>query len=529
MAKSRAFSIYLLKEGFDASSALKDDNDLDDSFEAQQLPPNAALYVLDSAPKPPWWKSYFGVQQNIFQTTKGALVIFPVEDRWFALSFGHVYHNLKDTSYEHDFGLRVTLNSLDPKRLKSTDALEPGESRRRRTQIPTESDLTFFDFDRDSTILKSLTGKVKDEYKEYFKHATGASNLKISTDVAPVDFPALCHTLLDLYNSDGYKDTFPDIQNILPVSDPATIQSLDQTLVTAIQGKDEAVSLTVPDIINYSDNMYASFSGRGPCEVFEEVFIQPYFEYLENSKGGLESLTIEDLKKKHHLRLTDEDGATKERHSIYKSLLFDIQLGGEETFHLADGHWYRVENSYIKRLEDFLDPMCKPLNLINFKHGSEAEYNEAATSSIDGAICLDTKSIAPAGETAVEPCDIYAYENDISILYHVKISTLSSKLSHQFNQGANSIELIKGDDEAFERLRKLIEEIASPAHKELMLHALVAQKFRIIFAIVTHKDANEKSKNLPLFSKISLMRILKTLRTMSVEGAFGFIYDASKE
>ena len=79
------------------------------------------MFVLDNHPKEPWWKGYFGVQKILNQVTKGALIFLPVEQRCFALSFGHVYHNLKDESYEYDFGLRVTLNSVDPKKLKSTD------------------------------------------------------------------------------------------------------------------------------------------------------------------------------------------------------------------------------------------------------------------------------------------------------------------------------------------------------------------------------------------------------------------------
>jgi uncharacterized protein (TIGR04141 family) len=191
MAKSRSFSIYLLKPGYDASNALQDDHALEDHHEADYLPEGASLFVLDNAPRPPWWTSYFGFKEDLHQVTKGALIFLPVHDRVFVLSFGHVAHNLLDLSYEYDFGLRVTLNSLDPQKLKSTDILEPGAARRRRTQIPVESDLTFFDFDRDSTIMKSLTGKVKEPLKELFRHATGASNLRISSSVAAENLVSL--------------------------------------------------------------------------------------------------------------------------------------------------------------------------------------------------------------------------------------------------------------------------------------------------------------------------------------------------
>jgi uncharacterized protein (TIGR04141 family) len=151
MPKTRSFSIYLLKDGFDATNALRQDHLLHDTVRATGLPENAVLFVLDGEPRAPWWKSYFGIEQPLPQTNKGALIFLQIDERCFALSFGHVSHNLLDTSYEYDFGLRVTLNSLDPTKLKSTDTLEPGAAKRQRTQLPIESELTFFDFDRDST------------------------------------------------------------------------------------------------------------------------------------------------------------------------------------------------------------------------------------------------------------------------------------------------------------------------------------------------------------------------------------------
>ena len=85
MAKSRSFSIYLLKEGYDATNALREDHALDDDIGAQGLPEGATLFVLDSDPRPPWWKSYFNVEKNLTQVNKGALVFLPVGGRCFAL------------------------------------------------------------------------------------------------------------------------------------------------------------------------------------------------------------------------------------------------------------------------------------------------------------------------------------------------------------------------------------------------------------------------------------------------------------
>jgi len=109
--------------------------------------------------------------------------------------------------------------------------------------------------------LRRLTGKVKPAFKNLFKHATGASNLRISSDIQAERLAQLCEKVLELYESDDYKSTFPDIQNIAPVRDPTLIAQLDANLVTAFRAEDDGVNLTVPALINYEDNVFAAFSG----------------------------------------------------------------------------------------------------------------------------------------------------------------------------------------------------------------------------------------------------------------------------
>lgn len=92
MAKTRSFSIYLLKDGYNAGNALRDDDALDEGIEALRLPDGASLFVLDGEPRPPWWKFDFGIQIDLTQASKGALVFLPVGDRCFAVCFGHVAH-----------------------------------------------------------------------------------------------------------------------------------------------------------------------------------------------------------------------------------------------------------------------------------------------------------------------------------------------------------------------------------------------------------------------------------------------------
>ncbi|WP_457811890.1 DUF6119 family protein [Sinorhizobium meliloti] len=526
MAKSRAFSIFLLKEGYDATNSLRENHVLDDDIGAQDLPEGATLFVLDSQPRPPWWKSYFDVEKNLTQVNKGALVFLPVGGRCFALSFGHVSHNLIDSSYEYDFGLRVTLNSLDPHKLKSTDTLDPGAAKRQRTQLPIESELMLFDFDRDSTILRSLTGKVRDEHKELFRHATGGSNLRISTDVEADGLVALCEQLLNLYQSEEYKAAFPEIQNIMPVRDPAQIEALNGRLLDAFRARDPDLNITVPEIINYSDNLYASFAGAGRGLVYDDVYIGRYYEYLDDHEVDFNAMEIDDLRR-HALLLTDEDGNIRDRYTIYKSLVFDtaLQDAQGETFHLCEGNWYRIDDTYIARLSAYLDPLFSDSDLPAYNHPSEGEYNAAVAAGDAAIACLDKQNISPAGQTAVEPCDLLAVRDGIATFYHVKVSTLSAQLSHLFNQGVNAIELMRLEPQAVENLEELIHDVMDGGDPDALVTLVKDRKYRIVFGIVTRKAPAGRSLNLPLFSRISLMRSMKALQLMDVPGRVMFIAD----
>lgn len=526
MAKSRTFSIYLLKQGFTEANSLKEDHVLEADVEASNLPAGAQIFVLDSAPRPPWWRSYFGIAKDLNQVSKGALVFLPVGARHFALSFGHVSHNLLEASFEHDFGLRVTLNCLDPHKLKSTDTLDPGVSKRQRTQLPVEAELTLFDFDRDSTILRSLTGKVKGEYEDLFRHATGGSNLRISSDIGPNELVELCEELLTLYGGDQYKEAFPEIQNITPVRDPARIAALNAKLITAFGEKSPDVNITVPEIINYDDNLYITFSGAGRSEIYDDVYIGRYYDYLEKNEVALTAIGINELSR-HALVLTDEDGNGRNKFSIFKSLVFDTVLDGvaNETFHMCEGNWYRVEDAYIDRLKEFLDPLFTASDLPPYKHQSEGEYNLSVAAADSKIACLDTKNISPDGQTAVEPCDLLTIRNGKASFYHIKVSTLSAQLSHLFNQGTNAIELMRLESRAVDKLETLIRAGLAESDADELVALVRGRKDRVVFGIVTKKDPAGLSWNLPLFSRISLMRIMKYLLLMGVPGSVMFISD----
>lgn len=542
MTKTRPFSIYLLKPNFDATNSLKDDHGLV-AAAATDLPEGAVLYILDSDPKPPWWRAYFGVTEPLTQQFKGALVFLPVGERCFALSFGQVFHHLHDEAYEYDFGLRVTLNSVDPNELKSADMVAPGVARRKRTQVPVSTELTYLDFDGNSEIIKSLTGKVKEEYDELFSNATGSASLKVGLNLEPDELPGICGTLLSLYQAEDYKASFPNIQNISPVNDPSKVTELDELLLSSLKARDGKATLTIPDIVDYRDNTCCLFQGDGRASnVYPDISLEAFYDFL-GPDYDITGMTAESFKT-FRMMLTDVDGAPGRSYSVYRSLIFDGEIAAEGLiYHLCEGKWYRVEQSYIERLKNYLDAKCVDADIPPYNHDvvkdgktvySEEAYNSAIPGWNNTFICLDQTDISPAGTTQIEPCDIYTTIADSNVMcgyraifYHLKISTRSSHLSHLFNQGVNSADLIQLEPESRQKMKHLVTEKLNGNDPAILVTPLDTFDFKVVFGIITHKNKDDKSDNLPLFSKISLMRNMQQLDVRKIPTALMFIDDQS--
>ncbi|HEY4225579.1 MAG TPA: DUF6119 family protein [Pseudolysinimonas sp.] len=528
--KTRPFSVYLLKAAYDATNALSGESRLSPPVKASDIPKGSVLHVLDGAPREPWWRLYFGVADPLTQSTKGALLFVTAGKRTFAICFGNTAHNLENESYEYDFGLRVTLNCVDPDKLKNTDVSEPGAARRQRTQVAVGSDLTYFDFEGDSKVLRSLTGAVKPEFSDLLRNVTGSSNVRFTSPTRAQDIPALCGRLLDLYNRDDYKKSFPDVQNISPVRDPVVIDQLDDLLLASLRSKSTDPLLTVPELLDFNDTFVARFLGEGTSLLYSDVYLSLYYEHLNSRGVAVTGLTRDDLSRQK-LELLTEDDQRRGIYPIYKCLVYDASLPGETAiYHLMEGNWYRFESDYVTRINNALAPLLRTSVMPPCTAHEEKDYNQAAALSTTNGICLDRTNFSPQGQTQLEPCDVLFEAGAVAVFAHVKMSTASADLSHLFNQGANAMELLRTNDDARDKLARLITAKAATGGVATRIQSLIdAGKSEVEYVIVTHKPASGGIENLPLFSRISLNRTARTFKAMAVGVHLAFVLDSAPD
>ena len=514
MAKRNTISIFLLKDGVSFQEALRDPDDMHGATQLADLGGanglvGSRLYIADYASKAPWWKEYLSVDRDIKQESKGAILFLSAGGRNFAITFGHVAHYLKDWRYEYDFGLLATLNAVRPEALKSADVLRPENARRQRIQSAKGGELGVFGIDFDESVIKKLSGEVKDEWQGVFSMVTGANNVRITTKVEMLELPELCEALLELYRKEDFKQAFPDLRNVIPVSDPERLASLDEKLIEAFRHKESSITLSIPDIVDYQvvSGMKVSNGCVYPLFIIESVW--------DHYGEGVGNVTVDALKN-HHISLVDENGHTVGgAHSIYKCLIWDCDEDSG-TYHFCDGAWYKIDAAFAERIKTDLDAMFVETDLPANDGNVEGQYNQKVAAEHSEYLCLDRTNIAHRPKN-IEPCDLFRVVSGKAEMVHVKIGIHSSKLSHLFNQGLVSFEMLQQEEESRGRLKQIIIEKAAGRNIQTYCEPVDKRQLKIVYAIITKKNQELKSKALPLFSRISLRSIASRLKKMGAE------------
>ena len=528
MSKQHTYSIYLLKKGFDFKNALKDDNDLK-VYTDSSLPNNAIMYYKVTNPCDPWWKVYWGATFKEKCSLGCALVFYPYKNRMFVFSYGSAYNYLLDNCYEYDFGLKTTLNAIDPVKLRSTDTFVLETAKRERLQAPDFKELTFFDIDSDSTLIKSLTGKTLDKYQDIMTNVTGSNSVRVTNSLTATQLDTLLDKLLSLYKQTAYKEAFPNIDKIHPEKDPVLIQKLENLLIESIEKRDNVLELSLPEIIDFSEFQAILFTYKHnkSDRIIESDFTKESLFSFCDKIILLENLKISDFVKTIRVNLIKDDKLSNTTYPLFNCLLFSVQYK-RKYYCLNDGAWYEVDNSFIKKITKILDakfsnnPFGKYKESDFSKKDDEGAYNLKQQNLSQRIVCMDKSKLIGA----IEPCDILYIKKSKLIFSHIKIGTGSAKLSHLFNQGVNSLLLLKKETDQKNKLYKEVSNRISNDQdllKEFQEFINDDKTYEVEFGIITKKNGSKKAANLPIFSRISLYRAFKEFELLNVEHRIYYI------
>lgn len=463
------------------------------------------LYLRETILKRPTWIGYF---ENLVDFTDArvetgslaAVLLVKRGARLYAVTFGYGRYLLYDGVIEPRFGLRVTLNAIESSRIRSIDhkRLE-AVSRHTREQLSREAGLEHFGLDVERDLLRGVVGTPRDE--TLGKRLAGADQLNSIGKIPIRKLGEQIDRYAELATSRQYRDEFPWVDNIAEITDVELRDELDDSLVQRLKSGDwNRIWMAPPEILEWSDIQGFAYSGGTNADVFEDLDLNDYIF----QRGPPDALTSRKLGTDRVWCRSAADGSVRQSWSIHRCLVAELDHN-RNTFVLNESRWYQIDHDFLTEVDDAIAALPQPeRQLPLFNDASEGAYNERAVTESAGYYALMDKKLIQTGHRgSVEACDLYGRTREF---VHVKRYSGSSTLSHLFNQGVVSAQLMLS-----ERLfRYAFNQHLPESHRlEDPTAAITPSEFEIAYAIVAKPG---RDIQLPFFSKATLRNAASLLR-----------------
>jgi uncharacterized protein (TIGR04141 family) len=503
--KIRTFTIFLLKDSH-AASPLKPDVTVSEYPVKHENAQIGTLYVQPSHDHPPAWLSFFSgsvpdFAERIVNANTAALYVTAIGGRTFAVAFGYGRHLLAPGSWEEDFGLRVTLNSVDASRIRSVDRMSlDAIGQHSQIQASREANISEFGLDLDQDLLRAVTGPPSGP--GLGERLTGKDGLQISIGVDLAGLSGVLEKLLVQWQSNAYKEAFPWLDQIKEVRDASKRDELDALVLARIkQPEANRLWLTVPQLIDWSSVAGFKYRVARSAEIYPDVHLKTFKDECTN----VDNLTVDDLKTRHIFAVSHENDNVIDSWAVYRCLYAEVDQG-QDTYLLTTGRWYKVGHQFLENVNAAVAAIPQSsLQLPNYHDKSETEYNARVKEESPTVYALmDEKFIRMGGRDKVEFCDLFTHSKKV---IHVKRYTGSSApLSHLFAQAIVSGTLFRREPEFRNKVNAEL-----PAPYRPVTPAPAAGEYEIVLGIISQSFG---ALVLPFFSRINLKNTYERLQDL---------------
>ena len=497
MSKTK-ISISLIKKGIPIGGVVKN------PISTLRLPNGNTLYYKSNHEvRPKWLDNFFGediVCQGVLTKSASAVILYELnvgenESRIFAVCFGFGRSLLESNVIEKRFGLLVTLNSVDPKKLRSVDinSLE-AVPLNNRIQSSALSGISNFNIDVDKDLLKSITGKADGGILN--GTLSGADSLSVSTDNKYDEMDDFLIHCYYLYKSEHYKeDGFEWIDQIQGIKDTAIIEHLKNRLVQELNSEHpDHLWTSIPEIVDYgSMNSFRLKSDTDYDDLSIETIKAEY-----NSEFNIGNL------KSRRIKCFNSEGNQVRSWSVYQCLYFELNEQGRQ-YLLNDGKWYEVAPNYVHSVKEYYtNTPLSELPMLDYEWRTEEEYNKNVCEANPDRYFLMDRDLVGQGGSKIEFCDIYTRDRQF---VHVKKYSGSSVLSHLFFQGSVSAHNFFDLD-----FRKKVNQKLRAEFKVPEVESIQASDYEVVFAIAKDNLPERTHPDIPFFSIVSFKTVATELK-----------------
>ena len=201
--KKYKLTVFLIKDGYKKiEDFLSFDGFERIDFDAENKIHGTLVYRGGFQSKPSWISIFQDLPgfdaKKIWNQSSKALFAINHKGRWFCFTFGYARHLIDEHAYERNFGLIVTLNLSDPDAIKSIDKTNISHvSLNSKEQATREIELSGFEFNDDTDLLKSITGKSNESEDGERDTLSGRDSVSIYTRATVDDFNEIVERLYD--------------------------------------------------------------------------------------------------------------------------------------------------------------------------------------------------------------------------------------------------------------------------------------------------------------------------------------------
>ena len=455
------------------------------------------IYKASSFIKQPEFMEQFFHDTDKEVYSSSAQVLLILKDvgkykRTIAFAFGNGRCLLNQDAIERRFGLKTALNLIDPESVKKFSKTKlDSNPKNENSQLSKKAKVSEFGIDITQDLIKGVSGAVKaNRVLEFGKNVSGTDslNLRIKCDITNIRDKAI--NIVEAYYEESYKKTFGWIDQIQEEKDRILKQKLDNIIVNALANdndKNIKVWASIPDFIDDEDlDGFRIGKNEGePIDDIDKTLI------IEKLKGKIDLAHLKNLP--IYAVSTASEIPFLKKWNAYRCLYAEIQEG-KKMYLLLDGTWYSINNDFVTEVqEEFNKIEYSKTQYIDYNHQDESEYNKALATSIN-ADCYDADLITLAGYDRIELCDVLTKNDDF---IHVKKYAGSSVLSHLFNQGLVSGELLKSNPRFIEKAKEKVGRKLKNLNNK-----------KLIFGIITKKY---EKFDIPFFIKVSFNNVRQKL------------------
>lgn len=521
MAMQR-LTIFLLRDVGELESALADDalKGLDVSELDKGSGLTGRFYSKSSFPRTPGWAKYIepvvvGGVHGVQSASSSGLMLLQVDSNAFALTFGYGRTLLDQAKIERRFGLKVALNLIDERQIRSLDTKKFDEMVvSTNTQTSRTAELPTFGVDIIRDILRAVTGIAP--AGSGYKSLSGADALVLGVDKPVENLPDVLRDLYAHFKSTKYQATFGWVDHLAEVKDPSLVSRLDSELVDQLRLADTTTThMAMPENLDWEDIEHFVIVPTKRQRTFDELDLD---DYLAEKACDAANLTIELLKSRKVSVKFLSSADPVARWSVYHCLVSEQRIDGK-LFALVEGRWFEVADTLVKQVDAAVEAI--PSATVSLPPGwpgeTEDAYNKRAAAMCPDLALLDTKLVAPDGaRTKVEFCDLLSKDGS---LVHVKRKSRSSTLSHLFAQGHVSAEAMT-DGVLRDQVRAAITDAVGEGQDAPWLDVIAPgtadierDKLNVTYAVIANSKA-AGTEWLPFFSRLTLMQTARDLNRM---------------